>query len=78
MNIDFNSVENVYGTRFYGQSWYSHHSLNVVVLAEYRPAGRRRFASQFTGPMAGLVSLPDILSVGMHMNYIVAEVECVF
>ncbi len=78
MNIDFNSVENVYGTTFYDHSWYSHHPLNLVVLAEYRLARRRRFALQFTGPMAGLVSLPDILSVGMYMNNIVAGVECVF
>ncbi len=78
MNIDFNSVENVYGTTFYDHPWYTHHPLNLVVLAEYRLARRRRFALQFTGPMAGLVSLPDILSVGMYMNNIVAGVECVF
>ncbi len=58
MNTDFNSVDNVYGTTVYDQSWYWHHSLNLVILAEYRPAGRGSFALQFTAPVVGLVSRP--------------------
>ena len=58
MNTDFNNVDNVYGTSLYDQSWYWDHSLNLVVLAEYRPAGRGSFALQFTAPVVGLVSRP--------------------
>lgn len=58
MNTDFNIVDNRSGITVYDQSWYWHHSLNLVLSVEYLPGAGKRLAVRLTAPVAGFVSRP--------------------
>lgn len=58
MNTDFNIVDNLSGITIYDQSWYWHHSLNLILAGEYMPGIGSTLAVRLTAPLLGLVSRP--------------------
>ncbi len=58
MNTDFNIVDNLSAITIYDQSWYWHHSLNLIIAGEYMPGIGSTLAVRLTAPLLGLVSRP--------------------
>ncbi len=58
-NSDFISVDKIILTTVNNQSWYWTHSLNLNLLAEYRPGGTEYISVRLAFPLIRLVSRPQ-------------------